>query len=98
MAARDSKIKANATSDSPNASVSQKPTDTSKKQQAPKFDFSIISKLMITQVVALLLQVEGMRTVYFVLKNNKVSAKQSLKKMIEINFQNTTCAPVIAKK
>jgi cytochrome c len=80
----------------PAASAAPAPKDN--KPARPKFDYSLISKLLSTRVSANLTPVEGMHNVYFVFKNNKAQQKQPLMQMMEIDFQNTANAAAIAKK
>jgi cytochrome c len=69
------------------------------KQGRPRFDYSMLAKLLSTEAVASLAPTEGIHTVYLVFKNPQAKAKQPLMQMVEINFQNTaSSAQALVKK
>jgi len=71
--------------------------DTSKKQQAPEFDFSMLQQLLAVHAMATISPVEGMHNIYFVFKNGKAKADEPLMQVTSIDFKNTVSMPVTKK-
>ncbi|HEV8508198.1 MAG TPA: PKD domain-containing protein, partial [Chitinophagaceae bacterium] len=68
--------------------------DTSKKQQAPEFDFSMLQELLAVHALATITPVEGMHNIYFVFKNGKAKSDEPLMQVTSIDFKNTTSMPL----
>jgi cytochrome c len=71
--------------------------DTSKKKEAPAFDFSLMEQLLAIHAIANISPVEGMHNIYFVFKNSSAQPNQPLMQVMEINFKNVAAAPVAKK-
>jgi cytochrome c len=80
----------------PGKTSSAKP-DTSKKTEAPEFDFSIVEQLMATHAMVNITAVDGMHNIYFVFKNSDAKANEPLMQITEISFRNSSLMPVAKK-
>jgi cytochrome c len=68
--------------------------DTSKKKQAPEFDFDMLEKLLAVHAVAGITPSEGMHNIYFVFKNSNAKSNEPLMQVSSIGFKNAVTPPV----
>jgi len=71
--------------------------DTTKKEQAPEFDFGMLQQLLARHAMANITPVDGMHNIYFVFKNTAAKAKEPLMQVTEIHFNNTASIPATKK-
>jgi cytochrome c len=71
--------------------------DTTRKQQAAEFDFSMLQQLLGKHAMTSIAPVEGMHNIYFVFRNRNAKSKQPLMEVTAIHFKNTASPPVTKK-